>query len=120
MQTRAPDNEAVGPVSLYFIAFAGFVDQFDHKKRVVKTKNPAGAKKSHKHRRYKHLRPEIPISGCVFYGYVWRCRGAGGNHDVKINLRKNSCLENLHINIKTLYFLIFHCFSEGRIFMESN
>ena len=31
-----PDNEAVGPVSLYFIAFAGFVDQFDHKKRVVK------------------------------------------------------------------------------------
>ena len=36
MQTRAPDYEAVGPVSLYFIAFAGFVDQFDHKNRVVK------------------------------------------------------------------------------------
>ena len=35
-QTRAPDYEAVGTVSLYFIAFAGFVDQFDHKNRVVK------------------------------------------------------------------------------------
>ena len=58
-----PDYEAVGPVSLYFIAFAGFIDQFDHKNRVVKAKNPAGAKKSHKHRRYKPLRPEIPISG---------------------------------------------------------
>ena len=31
-----PDYETVGPVSLYSIAFAGFVDQFDHKKRVVK------------------------------------------------------------------------------------
>ena len=47
-------------------------------------------------------------------GYVWRYRGNGGNHDVKINLRNNSCLEDLHINIKTLYFLAFHCFSEGK------
>ena len=52
-------------------------------------------------------------------GYVWRCRGVGGNNDVKINLRKNSCLENLHINIKTLYFLIFHCFSEGKSVNET-
>ena len=52
-------------------------------------------------------------------GYVWRCRGVGGNHDVKINLRKNSCLENLHINIKTLYFSIFHCFSEGKSVNET-
>lgn len=35
-QTRAPDYEADGTVSLYFIAFAGFIDQFDHKNRVVK------------------------------------------------------------------------------------
>ena len=46
--------------------------------------------------------------------YARRCRGIGGSHDVKINLRKNSCLENLHINIKTLYFLIFHGFIEGK------
>ena len=45
--------------------------------------------------------------------------GASGNHDVKINLRKNSCLENLHINIKALYFLIFHCFSEGKSVNEA-
>ena len=31
-----PDYEAVGPVSLYFIAFASLVDQFGHKNRVVK------------------------------------------------------------------------------------
>lgn len=47
-------------------------------------------------------------------GYVWRCRGNGGNHDVKINLRNNSCLKDLHINIKTLYFLAFHCVSEDK------
>ena len=46
-------------------------------------------------------------------GYVWRCRGLGGNHDVKINLRKNS--ENLHINIKTLYFLIFIVFVKVKV-----
>ena len=28
--------------------------------------------------------------------YARRCRGIGGSHDVKMNLRKNSCLENLH------------------------
>ena len=31
-----PDYEAVGPVSLYFIAFAGLMTNFDHKNRVVK------------------------------------------------------------------------------------
>ena len=36
LHPRAPDNEAVGPVSLYFIAFAGLMTNFDHKNRVVK------------------------------------------------------------------------------------
>ena len=52
-------------------------------------------------------------------GYAWRFRGNDGKHDVKINIRNNSCLEDLHINIKSLYFLIFHCFSEGKSVNET-
>ena len=52
-------------------------------------------------------------------GYSWRCRGNGSNHVVKINFRNNSYFEDIHINIKSLYFLTFHCFSEGKSVNET-
>ena len=39
--------------------------------------------------------------------YVWRCRGNMPKHDIKINIRKNSILEGIHINLQILYFLYF-------------
>ena len=40
-------------------------------------------------------------------GYAWRCRGNGGKHDVKINIRNNSCLEDLHIIFTIFIFFNF-------------
>ena len=50
---------------------------------------------------------------------IWRCRGKSDGHDVKINVRDKSILSGLHINIQNLYFLIFHCFCEGKSISES-
>ena len=40
----------------------------------------------------------------------FRCCKRTPKHDVKISIRKNTFLENLRINMITLYFLIFDCF----------
>ena len=46
--------------------------------------------------------------------YIWRCRDHNPNQEVKINIRTQSFLEGLHINIQILYFVIFHCFVEAK------
>lgn len=51
--------------------------------------------------------------------YVWRCRGHNPKHDTKINIRTQSFLEGLHINIQILYFVIFHCFVEAKSLNET-
>ena len=40
----------------------------------------------------------------------WLCRGKEPLHDIKINIRLNSVLEDIKIAINTLYFLLFNCF----------
>ena len=51
--------------------------------------------------------------------FIWRCRCSNPSHDVKINIRKNSILENMHLNIQILYFLIFFCFTEKKSINDS-
>ena len=43
---------------------------------------------------------------------IWRCRGK--THDTKINLRKNSIIENSQQNIQMLYYIFFYCFTERK------
>ena len=45
--------------------------------------------------------------------YVFRCRANNPNHDIKINLRKNSIFENIKLNINTIHYLIYKCFLEN-------
>ena len=51
--------------------------------------------------------------------YIWRCRGYNPKHDTKINIRTQSFLEGLHINIQILYFVIFYCFVEAKSLNET-
>lgn len=51
--------------------------------------------------------------------YVWRCRGNAPKHDIKINIRRKSILDGLHINLQILYFIIFHCFVENKSLNET-
>ena len=46
--------------------------------------------------------------------YVWRCRSNNPNHDIKINLRAESQLEDCRYNIQIIYFLLFYCFTEKK------
>ena len=46
--------------------------------------------------------------------YVWRCRRNNPNHDIKINLRAESKLEDCRLNIQIIYFLLFYCFTEKK------
>ena len=46
---------------------------------------------------------------------IWRCRSRNPNHDIKINIRKESILEDNHQNIQIIYFLLFYCFSEKKV-----
>jgi len=47
--------------------------------------------------------------------YYWRCKKNGSvKHDSKINIRKESILEKLNVNIRVLYFLLFYCFVENK------
>ena len=50
---------------------------------------------------------------------IWRCRSHSPSHDVKINIRKDSILENIYQNIQTFYFLIFSCFNERKSIEDS-
>ena len=45
--------------------------------------------------------------------YVFRCRVNNPNHDIKINLSKNSIFENIKLNINTIHYLIYNCFLEN-------
>ena len=45
--------------------------------------------------------------------YVFRCRSKYPNHDIKINLRKNSIFENIKLDINTIHYLIYKCFLEN-------
>ena len=53
---------------------------------------------------------------------IWRCRDK--NHDTKINLRKNSIIENSQQTIQMLYYIFFFCFTERKsnqqAFIDSN
>ena len=40
-------------------------------------------------------------------------------HDIKINIRRKSILEGIHINLQILYFIIFHCFVENKSLNET-
>ena len=51
----------------------------------------------------------------VMHDYIWICMGINPKHDAKINIRTQSFLERLHLNIQILYFVIFHCFTEAKI-----
>ena len=51
--------------------------------------------------------------------YIWRCRGSYPSNDIKINIRRNSILENMHLNIQILYYLFFYCFTEKKTINES-
>ena len=51
--------------------------------------------------------------------YVWRCRGNMPKHDIKINIRRKSILEGIHINLQILYFIIFHWFVENKSLNET-
>ena len=46
--------------------------------------------------------------------YVWRCRSNNPIHDIKINLRAESHLEDCRYNIQIIYFLLFYCFTEKK------
>lgn len=42
--------------------------------------------------------------------FCFRCCKRSPKHDVKYSIRKTTFLENIRINMITLYFLIFECF----------
>ena len=50
---------------------------------------------------------------------IWRCRSRYPNHDIKINIRKESILKDNHQNIQIIYFLLFYCFTEIKSIMQS-
>ena len=43
---------------------------------------------------------------------IWRCRSLQILHDEKVNIRKNSVIENINIPLPIIYFLILYCFIE--------
>ena len=43
-------------------------------------------------------------------GKIWRCRSKQLLHDEKVNIRKNSVIENINIPLPIIYFLILYCF----------
>ena len=51
--------------------------------------------------------------------FIWSCRGSNPSHDIKINIRKNSILENMNHNIQIIYYLFFYCFTEKKTINES-
>ena len=44
--------------------------------------------------------------------YIWRCKKTdANNHDIKVNIRKNSIIENSKADIKMVYFIVFYNFA---------
>ena len=44
-------------------------------------------------------------------GYIWRCKKTNdNNHDIKVNIRKNSFIENIKAELRMVYFIIFFFF----------
>ena len=43
---------------------------------------------------------------------IWRCQSKQSLHDEKVNIRKNSVIENINIPLPIIYFLILYCFIE--------
>ena len=55
---------------------------------------------------------------------IWRCRSKQLIHDEKVNIRKNSVIENINIPLPIIYFIIKCCFIEkyslDKSFIEIN
>ena len=46
--------------------------------------------------------------------HVFWCRSNLPKHDIKLNIRKNSILENIKMEINTIYYLIYKWFLENK------
>ncbi len=44
--------------------------------------------------------------------YIWRCiKTNANNHDIKVNIRKYSFIENIRADLRMIYFIIFYNFA---------
>ena len=50
--------------------------------------------------------------------YVKRCRSNNPSHDIKINIRANSIIEDNRFSIQMIYFLLFYCFTEKKVLVS--